>query len=94
MPTITARASDRLIEDRKRRGLPDNLNPRLSRREGRIVLDFAAEPAADDQVATNDVMSIFVAENVTKDLGKAVVDLETLNGKERLILRRARALAK
>jgi Fe-S cluster assembly iron-binding protein IscA len=93
MPSITTRATTRLIEDRKRRGLPDTFAPRLSRREGRIVLDFATKPAPDDRVSTTDGMSLFVASDVAEDIDNTVVDIRTRDGRERLVLLRTRAEA-
>ena len=91
MPSITARAASRLIEDRKRRGLADTYEPRLSRKGGKIVLGFAVEPAAEDLVAAGRGIRLFVAPDVTDDLNNAVVDLQKRDDGERLMLLKPRA---
>jgi Fe-S cluster assembly iron-binding protein IscA len=94
MPSVTARASTRLIEDRKRRGLSDNYKPRLSRRDGRIVLEFATQPAAEDSVATTQGLNLFVARDVADDLNGVVIDLQSSSGSERLVLLKGRRRSK
>jgi len=91
MPSVTARATHRLIEDRKRRGLPETFAPRLSRRDGRLVLDFAAKPAAEDKVSTDHGLSMFMAPDVAEDPEHVIVDLQEKNGADRLVLLRGRA---
>jgi hypothetical protein len=94
MPSVTARATRRLIEDRQRRGLPDTFAPRLSRRDGRLVLDFATKPADEDRVSTNHGLSLFIAPDVSDDPDNAVVDLQRKDGSDRLVLLRGRAQAR
>jgi hypothetical protein len=93
MPSVTARATRRLIEDRKRRGLPETFAPRLSRREGRLVLDFATQPAAEDKVSNDHGLSLYMAPEVADDPDHAVVDLQKKDGADRLVLLRGRAQA-
>jgi Fe-S cluster assembly iron-binding protein IscA len=91
MPTITQRASERLAEARKRRGLPASYAARLSRRDGKLVLDFTPTPPADDPVAAEGEMRLFVDPAVAADLEAVSVDVQERGGRERLVLRRAHA---
>jgi Fe-S cluster assembly iron-binding protein IscA len=93
MTSVTDRATRRLIEDRQRRGLPDTFAPRLSRRDGRIVLDFASKPADDDRVATTGGLRLFVAPDVADSLNDAVVDVQQRDGRDRLVVLRNRSQA-
>ena len=93
MPAISARAVRRLIEDRKRRGLPDTYEPRLTRKDGKVVLGFTKEPGADDQVAAGRGIRLYMAPDVVRDLDHTVVDVQERDGRERLMLVRNRAQA-
>jgi Fe-S cluster assembly iron-binding protein IscA len=86
MTSVTDRATRRLIEDRQRRGLPDTFAPRLSRRDGKIVLDFASQPADKDRVTTHGDIRLFVAPDVAETLADAVVDVRQRDGGERLVV--------
>jgi hypothetical protein len=91
MPAITERATRRLVEARRRRGLPETYTPRLSRRAGKLVLDFATSPAVDDLVSMEGGLTLFVSPAVGKDLDDVVVDVDEKDGAQRLILMRDRS---
>jgi Fe-S cluster assembly iron-binding protein IscA len=93
MTSVTDRATRRLIQDRQRRGLPDTFAPRLSRRDGKIVLDFAPQPADQDRVSTHGGMRLFVAPDVAESLANAVVDVRQRDGGERLVVLKNRSQA-
>ncbi len=94
MPAITERATNRLAETRKLRGLPNSYVPRLSRRAGKVVLDFRTQPAPDDRVANSGGMRLFVSPAVAPNLEDTVVDVQEKDGSQRLVLLRARSARK
>jgi Fe-S cluster assembly iron-binding protein IscA len=91
MPAITRRATERLVQTRKSRGFPDTYTARLSRREGKLVLDFTDRPGADDRVSAEGGLQLLLDPAVAADLDGALVDVREQDGKERLVLLRSRS---
>ena len=91
MPAVTERATKRLAEVRKRRGFPDSYAARLSRREGKLVLDFTDKPADDDHVAAEGEVRVLLDSAVADDLKETYLDVQERDGAEALVLRRSPA---
>jgi Fe-S cluster assembly iron-binding protein IscA len=91
MPAITRRATERLVQTRKNRGFPDTYAARLSRRDGRLVLEFTDHPEAEDRVSAEGGVQLLLDPAVATDLDGALVDVREQDGKERLVLLRSRS---
>lgn len=91
MLEITKAAVDHLRKLRKEKGLDDSMGVRFVGSEGRLGLRFRKEPDKNDQVVSQEGLSIYVAPEVAEKFEASIVDARTQGTRRALVLRRPKA---
>jgi Fe-S cluster assembly iron-binding protein IscA len=87
MLQITDRATTHLLRARTEEGFDERAGARFVRGSAGVGLTFAAAPEQGDQVLTGSALPVYVAEDVTGVLDRAVIDVSAEDGESRLVLR-------
>lgn len=87
MLQITDRATTHLLRTRSELGLDDRAGVRFVRSSVGVGVTFAAAPEQGDQVLAGSALPIYVAEDVSAMMDRAVVDVVADDGAAQLVLR-------
>jgi hypothetical protein len=87
MLQITDQATIHLLHARTEYGFGKTDGARFVRSSTGIGLTFAATPQEGDQVLVASALPIYVADEVSAALDRAVIDVTADNGEPRLVLR-------
>jgi Fe-S cluster assembly iron-binding protein IscA len=90
MLRLTTEAAEHLIRVRRERHLETTAMPRFIRRDGRLKLTFANEPASGDRVIADRRISALVANSASDLLDAATIDVKSADGTTRLTVHRNR----
>jgi len=90
MVEITPRAEQHLLQLRSERGFDQQSGARFEANEQRVRLTFSTAPASRDRVIEGADLPIFVAPEVIDKLEHATIDVDSSDGKTRLMIRRSR----
>ena len=87
MLQITDRATNHLLMARTERGFDERAGARFVRGPAGVALTFAPAPEQGDQVLDGSALPIYVADDVTEVLERALIDVTADDGESRLVIR-------
>jgi Fe-S cluster assembly iron-binding protein IscA len=87
MLQITDQATTHLLRARAEGGFDKGAGARFVRGSAGVALTFASAPEPGDRVLAGSGLPIYVAEDVSAVLDRAVIDVAPDNGESRLVLR-------
>ena len=87
MLQITDRATTHLLRTRTERGFDERAGARFVRGSAGVALTFAPAPEQGDQVLDGSALRIYVADDVTAVLDRALIDVAADDGESRLVIR-------